>query len=500
VNARTSTTNFQIRLVAITLLQLLLAGVLPVCAEESGSLTTSDGPEQQTILAAATADSASVATAEITTDAEPTLSNIEQQIRAYDRKIFLELVNLAEYNVRYQQTVNHYARWRKIFYPAAQEAGYACFLGFSISDISQRINGWNNPGRISQSTSKRALSAATVGTLIGGTSSLVELTANGVEALRAKQKGFSNRQSVNFVQTTVKRVNDMLASRHALMEQGHITGPHRELLELKEELLNYERDRLVFEFKRWNVHARGYTWYRNTFYVINATVNFGRFSSTMLGFKSFSDRRYSGGTGPVQITSAVLAGLGPITSTAVGNCIERKQERFLNEKLPIAKCLSDQEAKNKFERLANLLTNSETNSRHAKVAAELIHLREEKLGLDTLIFHEERTIDRIRKVAGQQAITAPLISSLGATSAILSTVGYHAYRQQPIISNRLGVAGGACVIPAEAIALIATPAAAIKTHLYERDLKRKGEHPEQLLANRLKDLESLKERVTSAWQ
>lgn len=123
--------------------------------------------------------------------------------------------------------------------------------------------------------------------LIGGTSSLVELTANGVEALRAKQKGFSNRQSVNFVQTTVKRVNDMLASRHALMEQGHITGPHRELLELKEELLNYERDRLVFEFKRWNVHARGYTWYRNTFYVINATVNFGRFSSTMLGFKSF---------------------------------------------------------------------------------------------------------------------------------------------------------------------------------------------------------------------
>lgn len=85
----------------------------------------------------------------------------------------------------------------------------------------------------------------------------------------------------------------------------------------------------------------------------------------------------------MQITSAVLAGLGPITSTAVGNCIERKQERFLNEKLPIAKCLSDQEAKNKFERLANLLTNSETNSRHAKVAAELIHLREEKLGQTT---------------------------------------------------------------------------------------------------------------------
>lgn len=479
------------RVAAITLLQILLAAVQPVCAEESARIALVNTPEQNF--------SSDVSTPEIPPTSETVLSDTEQQIRRYDRNIFLELVNLAEYNVRYQQTVNHYASWRKIFYPTAQEATYACLLGFSISDLSLRADSWNNPGRISQNRSKTGLSAATVGTLLGGTSSLVELTANGVEAVRAKQKGFSGRQSVAFVQDTVKRVNDMLHSRHALLEQAQITGSRRELLELKEELLNYERDRLVFEFKRWNVHSRGYNWYQNTFYVINATVNFGRFTSTMLGFKSFSDRRYSGGTGPIQITSSVLAGLGPITSTAVGNCIKHQQERSLNEKLPLANCLSDQEAKQKFERLASLLANSETNNRHGKIAAELIHLREEKLGLDTLIFHEERTIDRIRKVAGQQAITAPLISSLGAGSAIMGTIGYHAYRQQPLISNRLGLAGGACVIPAEAIALVATPAAAIKTHLYERDLKSKGEHPEQLLAKRLNDLATLKEMVTKAW-
>ncbi len=479
-NKSTIRTDMATLRLASILFLLLAASMLPASAETSLIEASKTSTENQVVA--------------------PSFSNTEQRIRAYNRQIFLELVNLAEYNIRYQQTVNHYARWRKVFYPAAQEAAYACFLGFSISDISQRINGWDNPGLISQSTSKRLLSAATAGTLIGATSSIIELAANGVEARRAKQKGFSNRQSVDFVQATVKRVNEMLASRHALMEQSDITGPHRELLELKEELLNYQRDRLVFQFKRWNVHAKGYTWYRNTFYVINASVNFGRFSSTMLGFKSFSDRRYSGGNGPVQITSAFLAGLGPITSKAVGSYIERQQERNLNEKLPLSNCLSDQEAKSKFERLANLLANSETHSRHAKIVAELIHLREEKLGLDTLIFHEQRTIDRIRKVAGQQAITAPLISALGATSGILSTIGYHAYRQQPIISNRLGVAGSACVIPAQVIALTATPAAAIKTHLYERDLKRKGEHPEQLLAKRLKDLETLKGMVTKGWQ
>jgi len=427
-------------------------------------------------------------------------SDPEQRIRAYDRQIFLALVNLAAYNVRYQQSVNHYARWRKIAYPLAQEAGYACFLGFSLADISIRGKGWSNPAMISESASKRALSSATVGALLGGTSSLVELTANGVEAMRAKQKGFSGRQSLAFVQSTVQRVNHLLNSRHDLMEQSQIDGSRRELLELKEELLKYERDRLVFEFKRWNAHSRALTWYKNTFYVINATVNFGRFSSTMLGYKSFSNPRYSGGTGPVLVTSAVLAGLGPIASTAAGTCIERRQTRYLNEQLPLLKGLSDEQAKSKFERLANLLASDDANSRHGKIAAELIHLREEKLGLDTLIFHEEKSINRTRKVAGQQAITAPLISSLGASSGIMSTIGYHAYRQRPIVSNRLGIAGDATIIPAEAIALVATPAAAIRTHLYERDLKKKGEHPEQLLANRLKDLESLKTLITEAWQ
>ncbi len=93
-----------------------------------------------------------------------------------------------------------------------------------------------------------------------------------------------------------------------------------------------------------------------------------------------------------------------------------------------------------------------------------------------------------------------MISSLGAGSAVLSTIGYYGYRQQPLISNRLALAGDAAVIPAEAIALVATPVAAISAYRYERDLKSKGEHPEQLLSTRLKDLQALEKIVTDAWR
>ena len=336
--------------------------------------------------------------------------------------------------------------------------------------------------------------------MLGSTSSIVELAANGVEAIRDKQMGFSVRESVSFVQAAVNRVDDMLARRHALLNEVEFTGTRRELLELKEQLLQYERDRLLFEFKRWSAHSRGYFWYRNAFYVINATVNLGRFSAVQLGFKSFTQPKCSGATGPILIASACLAGLGPFASSSFGNRVENYHMRFLSKKFPTSTSISDEEAKRKLERLEQILASEATTNQNGQLAAELLRMREEKIGLDKLIFHEDRNIQRLRRVAGQQAITAPAISTLGAASGSLNTIGYYGYRQQPLISNKLGFAADATIIPAEAVALVATPAAAIRTYLYERNLSKKGEHPEQLVSTRLKDLKALEDMVNTAWR
>ncbi len=468
-----------LRLAFFLSLPVITAWVAPAIAQEQLRPVVSDAAQQSS---------------------SPSVSDIEHQIRIQDRQIFIELVKLAEFNIRYQQTVNHCARWRNVFYPLAQEAGYAGFLGYSLSDIQQRGRAWNNLRLISSTTAKRALSSATVGAVLGGTSSLIQLAADVNETRRANERGFSMRQSVSFVQSTVKQIDDMIARRHALMEEGEFTGTRRELLELKEQLLKYERDRLVFEFKRWSAHARGYAWYKRTFYAINATVNMGRFSAVQLGFKSFTEPRCSGATGPILIASAFLAGMGPLASSAVGNYMEHYQRRAFAKELPVPPFLSDKEAKEKFDRLTQLLASSETNSQHVQLASELVRMRAEKLGLDTLIFHEEKNIQHLHRVAGQQTITAPLISSLGLGSATLGTIGYYGYRQQPLISNRLSLAGDATIIPAEAVALVATPAAAILAYRYEHDLKKKGEHPTQLLSKRLADLKELETIVTNAWR
>jgi hypothetical protein len=425
-------------------------------------------------------------------------ADAESQIRNLDRQILLELIKLAQYNVHYEKTVNHYAWWRAVGYPLAQEADYACLLGYTLNDMNQRSRGWNNPRLISPIAIKRGLSAATVGTLVGAASSVGQLAASGLETARANKRGCSVRKSISVVQSSVRQVDEMLAIRSRLMSEAKCTGAQRELLELKEQLLEYERDRLTFEFERWSSHSRGYAWYKNTFYAINATVNLARFSAIVLGFDAFTHPRCSGGIGPVAISAAVLAGIGPVSSTIAGNLMNRYQMRCLTRELPAHTELSDEQAKRKFDRLAQLLELTATNQESGQLAADLVRLREEKVGLDTLIFGEERNIQRFRRVAGQLNYVVPELAVLGVSSGVLSTVGYYGYRHEPLVANRLNLTGDIAIVPAEAVALVATPAVAAMSYAYEQKLKKKGEHPDQLAAKRQQDLKTLEMIITES--
>lgn len=207
-------------------------------------------------------------------------------------------------------------------------------------------------------------------------------------------------------------------------------------------------------------------------------------------------KKCGGALGPVLMSSSGLASAGPLLSNKFGSFIESRQKSILNREFPESGALSEEEAQLKYQVLLKLLEKNLDNTTHAPLLQELVNLREEHKGLDTLIFHQTKKIEYTRLVAGQQARTAPLISSMGFASGILTTLGYHAYRNKPKINNRLGFAGDCTVIPAEAIALLATPAAALKAAMYERALSKKNENPSQLLTKRMEELNKLEKILT----
>ncbi|MDX1985828.1 MAG: hypothetical protein SFV17_03990 [Candidatus Obscuribacter sp.] len=73
-----------------------------------------------------------------------------------------------------------------------------------------------------------------------------------------------------------------------------------------------------------------------------------------------------------------------------GNWVQKPQERSVEKLLPSKAPLTDAEAKQKFERLTELLESDESKAHNLRVAKELIQLLE-KLNLESLIFLKKRT-------------------------------------------------------------------------------------------------------------
>lgn len=422
----------------------------------------------------------------------------EDDMRELDRQIILELVELDRFNIQYRLEINHTAGWRKVLYPLAQTGNAAALAGNTIVGLRQNVRGWNQPQLVSDTALRKGFSSAMVGTMLGGASSSVELIADGMQTLHDRKMGFSPKRALSFEKHKVNHINQLLAVRDDLMVESRLTGNRRELVELKGQMCRYIRDRLVSEFEQWYIHAREYSCYRNTFYALNVITNATRFAAVQIAFKGLNSFRYNGALGPTLIASGFIASITPALSSATGLLMRKCQTKHLAGQFRNAEALSNEDMEQHYQYLCRLLASTgELDERNKKLLSELAILRKDTLGIDETVHRESDKIKELRRVAAQHAIVGPIVGSLSLTSGIMNTIAYHGYRQQPKISNRLLLSGGLSTLNGEVLALYITPKSAISGFLYEHDLRRRGQHPDQLLAKRLSDLDDLEATIKS---
>lgn len=202
---------------------------------------------------------------------------------------------------------------------------------------------------------KKGLVSANCATIIGGSSSVLELCLDALATMRERRQGFSSEHAVAFIKGILKHVDELVVERERLMAYPSLSSDRRELLELKGQECKYLRDRLVFEFEQWNIHARQFAWYKNSFYVLNTISNFTRFTAVQLAFKALKNRRYSGAVGPVLIVSGAIATITPGTSFLVGRWMRRHETRLLAAELGERTPVSSEEIEAHPKRLSQLL-------------------------------------------------------------------------------------------------------------------------------------------------
>lgn len=412
----------------------------------------------------------------------------KEALAEIDRRLFLELVELAKFNAHFQLESNRHQKWRSVTYPLGREAGTALTFTGTIIDLTQLSQGLDSPARISKPTLKRAVACGITGNAISGGASALELAQNTWIMMQAKRKGFSPGRSLAFVKRIIASTDALLKTRESLVAAQPIEE-RRRVMELETKLVRRIRQQLVFEYSNWSCHSRYQAWRENTFYTLDSAQNFTRMSGAILAMKSFTNRQAARPAVLCGLVGNSVATVNPIVRNLAGIAIRKHQEKKLAKEIGNERPALLAED---LDELQQMLCTQSQGQEHGKWLQKVANLTNRSGLLDAQLDRETKQIERYRQIAQQQSVSGPLIGLTGVTSSTLATIAVFKYHDDFDTANKLGFAGRITHGTGQAYSLINTPYTAIRGILRNRELRSRGELPSQILQERLRKLDEIK--------
>lgn len=419
------------------------------------------------------------------------------KFRDIDTKILLAVVDLGKFNIRFKQEANIRWTWRKILYPLAQEAGTACTFSNALVDLDQRAKAINNPDLLSDSVRKRGLTAATVGSVIGGMSSGAELAQNTLVCHLAKNKGFSPKDSLATVKQKRAVIDEALQERQ-LMIDALPDGRSKELRQLESFLLMRARNQMLRQFKRWSARSRARMWRENTFYALDTTQEALNLTSNILSYQAFTQSELSGHASIVGLVAKSISTANPTARNIAGKLINRYQSAKVSRELKELPVPRAEKLVNKWGSEKELLDMAAAEGSSDRQIEQLTLLVEGSEAIDKLIDKESAKIEKLQRVAAQQTVSGTAIGFLSLTQQIMGVIAFYGFRDDPLTSNRIRFAGRIPQVVGQSYSLIKTPTTQALSIMKERKLKRLGESESQELQMRLTELDKIEKKV-QAW-
>lgn len=480
---------------------MALSSCAPIAAAELVNTTASDSARSasslQTAIPTTEASRSNVPTT--LTGTTVTAPSARHAVFELDRSILLECADLARFRLRFHAEANRSGFWRSWIYPLEQETGTALSFSNTLTDVSQRARGLQDPDKISRPSIRKGLTCAMTGQTITATSSSIELLHNGYVAWSAAQQGFSPKKSEVIVGNYVQKIDALLAERKALVA-ANPDVPEIDSLRLQGRLLRHIRNQLLYSFKDFSMHSREQAWSENTFYAIDATQALCQLSASFMSYRAPSAPSYVGAAAITNVVASSLVTVNPIIRTAVGRYVARRHRRHLDKVFPQEKPHTLAELKVNWSELAGLfptdpkLAFSNTDTTIKEVA--FLCMQSER-GEQSLA-RSSAEINRLHRVADQQAISGPIIGMFGLARATSSTVAYFGYRDDRVTANRINFAGRISQVTGQTYSLIATPRAKIKSVLYQRKLAKEGRLPSQIYEQNMKRWDAIEKGVKAA--
>ena len=428
-----------------------------------------------------------------------------QDVARISKEIILRLIELERFNLHYRLESDKQPKTRMFRFFAAHEANETLETAANIILAAEAGTGLNLKP-VSKPAIRDAYVCAAVGNSLAGLGSFREFLSDMARDHRNRKTGFDSRGALKHMEKSVGEIDKLIEQRDQLLEQIRVSDTSELYDVLKEErhCLTDIRQHCLNEFIQFHQNMLGHRVNKDVFYLANTVTNGVFLAADCLFLNVFaSDRnkKYQGAAQATFLSGTPLTMFSPYiakyASTFAVYRAKKQIHKFLiteDAKTPDveghvahSRELYSSLPAEKLTMLGPFLDRLDVYSK-ASTAAEKI------------MASEREHLLHLQKVAHESLVIAPILGSTQVARGVLETVGYYGYGRRVSPNNvrtdsALSLAATVTLIASNGFAAAYTGKNLVETVLYERRLHKKRQLVEDIIAERLDELDLIEKRA-----
>lgn len=417
-------------------------------------------------------------------------SGFEKRYEKLTLQLLLLGLDFEQYSLNYRIGALSDQKFKRTRYFLGQETAAAGSMTAAIIGTDQTYKVLHRPHKVNIKALHNLQTIGGVTSVIGASSSGLELAANGWHALNDKMKHRDSKTATGYLTDELKRIDTLLAERDALLASNtELAANQSRMAQYKAEtkLLNIMRDVIVTEHKKFEATKVGFRTQENVFYVLNIGSGILSALQYKFGYKSVRTPKYGG---PSALFSTISAGqtmINPVIASVASRYASRRTKKIMDREFgEVQKPPSVDELKASVVELQSASVATKDDAACQATSAAIL----DAYGVVNQIFPREllsemALLHQLEQVAVQNVITSQPIGGCAVASGVTSLLASYKYAHQPRKAGYQNHASSITGLCGASLATGLTGIGYVGDLWYTHVLRSKGQLPEQLMQERV---------------
>ena len=401
------------------------------------------------------------------------------------RAFMLEILDFEPYCLQYHKQATSDPKRRNLRYFLTQETTSSAFLASNFILLPEYISNRKTPDLISNATLKAGYITGLAGSAVGVSSSSIELASNALAAIKNKKEHRSPKDYLARLMQHQKTLQNILDQRAETISSASFDDA--KALQQEQEVLRLILARHIYECIDAYADAKSYQAGNNSFYAMDISLNACYLASYIVSLQGLSRAEKYGPSSAIGIAGNGISMASGPAYTYITNKLYDHYWKVLEKKIRTPTLDNEKPIYQAAAKLKSLLKGDEN------LRADFFS--DWAQNVDTYEAKRLKYLRHVGKIALQSNIEGPLISGFSMASSIVNTVGGYRYVDNARRANNLAISGEICELVSNGATFVLNAQSYWHEAHCDKNLAKKGESPNQLLASRLSGIERLKEVI-----